>query len=103
MTTTTGMEADLSLLRQRHPNLLRVLQECAPNSPICTARDKEQPAQGYLTPRSADTFLPKSSKAAAILQCKALHNEKLTPSLQQEVTLSIGNSLLLRKRSRNSC
>ena len=103
MATTTGIDTDFSLLRQRHPNLLRVLQECAPNSPVCRARDKDQPAQGYLTPRSAESFLSNSAQAVEILQCKALCNEKLMPSLRQEVTLSMGDSLLLRKRSRNTC
>ena len=103
MAASAGIPTDFSLLRQQHPNLLRVMQELTPNSPVCKARDREQPAQGYLTRRSADFIVSKPGQAAEILQCKALNNEKLTPSLQQEVTLSLGNSLLLRKRKRNTC
>ena len=109
MEAVIGIETDFSLLRQKHPNLLRVLQEIRPSSPVCRVRDPEQPAQGYLKPRSADSelarihFLQTQEKAEAILQCKALHNEKLAPSLQQEVTLSIGQSRLLQKRRFKTC
>lgn len=97
------MQTDFSLLLQPHPNLLRVMQEIAPGSPVCRARDKEQPSSGYLTRKSADFLISSPSQAQAILQCKALRNERLTPSLQQEVRLSLGDSALLKKRKRNSC
>lgn len=103
MADLVGSEADLSLLRQKHPNLLRILHELAPSSPVLRVKDPEQPAQGYLRPRCSDPFPRSSDQANVILQCKALQNERLAPSLRQEVALNIGQSLLLRKRGHKTC
>lgn len=101
-----GSEADFSLLQQKHPNFLRILQELTPSSPVLRVKDLEQPSQGYLRPRQSDPFpqtAPAFHQAQTILECKALRNEKLTPSLQQEVALNIGQSQLLLKRKCRTC
>lgn len=103
MANSIGSCPDLSIFSQKHPNLLRVLQEIQPSSPVCRVKDREQPSQGYLTRQSFDFLTSAPDKKREILQCKALHNEKLAPTMQQEVVLTMGNSLLLRKRQRNTC
>ena len=101
MADLIGTTADLSLLQQKHPNLLRVLQELTPSSPVLRVKDLEQPSQGYLRPRRSDPSpqsKPSFCQAQVILQCKALNNEKLAPSLRQEVALNLSLSQLLQKR-----
>ena len=106
MAGIVGSQADLSLLQQKHPNLLRILQELTPSSPVLRVKDPEQPSQGYLRPRNSDPYprtTPFSSQTQAILQCKALKNEKLAPTLRQEVALNLSQSLLLQKRKCKTC
>jgi hypothetical protein len=96
-----GCEADLSLLQQKHPNFLRILQELTPSSPVLRVKDPEQPSQGYLRPRHSDPYpqtFSSLNQAQTILECKALRNEKLAPSLRQEVALNLSRSSLLLKR-----
>lgn len=95
--------------RLPNPFVLKVIQDWGPTSPVANTKDEAQPSAGCLRTLHSHCACSQTLKPPAggvcgqdILKCKSLNNEDLIPALHQEVTLTIGSSKLLQKRSRRT-